>query len=120
MILILVSYIMIVVQWVTLYFVHRQAPAEWPKAKRATWWLLGASVIVGIALVLNLLWLSFIGMLFALTAVAFVFQVLTQWMRAKKVSPIGVLVWYEWALVICLTFAHLFVMAFNYLHETAN
>lgn len=120
MILILVSYITIVIQWVTLYIVHRKAPSEWPKAKRATWWLLAASVIVGIALILNSLWLSFVGMLFALTSVAFVFQVLTAWMRNKKITPVGILVWYEWAIVICLTFAHLFVIAFNYLHEAAN
>lgn len=120
MILILVSYVVIVLQWVTLYFVHRKAPTEWPKAKKATWWLLAASVIVGIALILNILWLSLVGMLAALTSVAFVFQVLTNWMRNKKISPIGLVVWYEWALVLSLTIAHIFVLSYRYLHEAVN
>ncbi len=119
MIAILSGFIAIVLQWLTLYLLHRKAPQEWVQAKRSTWWLLGASLIVGIALIYNLVWLSLLGMLCALTAVSYIFQVFTNWLRKQKVNTMGLIVWLEWVLILSITIAHILLLALNYLHEAA-
>ena len=66
------------------------------------------------------LWLSLLGMLAALTAVSFIFQVFTDWLKKKPVSRISVLIWFEWLLVFSITLAHLLVWAMQTLYENTH
>lgn len=107
---ILLGYVAVVILWVTVFFF-------WQKTHRATWWLLLASVLIALAWFLDKLWLSLLGMLAALTAVSFIFQVFTDWLKKKQVSRISVLIWFEWLLVFSITLAHLLVWAMQTLRN---
>ncbi|MFA6475538.1 MAG: hypothetical protein WCV88_05070 [Patescibacteria group bacterium] len=112
MIVIVVGYVAILVLWLTIFFVH--------PPHRATWWLLLASVVVGVAWFMQSIWLSFFGMLAALTSVSYIFQVLTDWLRKRHVNRVNLIVWLEWLLVFSVTVAHMLVLMLNYIHEAAN
>lgn len=111
------GYVAIGLLWVTLLVLHHQQPAVWHKARRATWWLLAASIIVAIAWFVDELWLSFLGMLAALTSVSFVFQVMTDWLKRKHVSYGAKLIWFEWLFILSATLAHVLVGLLTFLKQ---
>lgn len=117
---IILGYVAVFVLWVTLFVIHRQSPAVWHKAHRATWWLLGASIIIAIAWFIDSIILSFVGMLFALTCVSFIFQVLTDWLKKKKVHKASYIIWFEWLFVFAVTLAHVMVWSMNTLYEATH
>ena len=117
MMIILLGYVAIGMLWVTMFVIHRSAPDVWKKAHRATWWLLLASILVAAAWFLDALWLSFIGMLAALTSVSFIFQVFTDWLKRRQVSRATLIVWFEWLFVLSITVGHIFVWAIDTLSK---
>lgn len=114
------GYIAILVLWVTLFVIHRQSPVVWHKAHRATWWLLLASAMIAVAWFIDSIVLSFVGMLFALTCVSFIFQTLTDWLKKHKVSKAAYLIWFEWLFVLAVTLAHAFVWSLQTLYEATH
>lgn len=120
MTIILANYLAIAILWATLFYVHQRAPLVWKQANKATWWLLVSSAVVIVAWFMNSILISLLGSVLALTSVSFIFQVITDWLRKKKVSRIGQVIWFEWFFVFSLTIAHLFVLVYNYLNEIAR
>ena len=113
----LLGYLAIGTLWVTLFVLHQREPAVWHTARRSTWWLLAASIIVAVAWFLDAVWLSFLGMLAALTSVSFIFQVMTDWLKRKHVSRAAKLIWLEWLFVLSVTLAHFWVGLLTFLKQ---